>query len=402
MNKYILFVVVFLLLAIPARATVSCFSTATAIGHNTSSAINTTGATLLIAVTGSYHAVEISSGYISDSASNVWQYASVFGNSLILFVPQPITSTTHTFTFNNTPGNYPAVAVYACSGTSTVYPFAAQNGVVLSAALTTVQPGSVAPIESGDLIVTGCTASGLSASINDGFQTSILSSTAASFGAVASYLVTTTGSTINPTWTLNDSESWNCAIALFTCSAATRPFLGGPQINLFAGSGIQTPADTGSSGNGDGGPAKSAAFYWPGDIVLDSAGDVYFNDVNNNTIRVVNTQSTTQTLYGVSVCAGCVKTIAGTGASGCSGYGGAGTSATMGHTIGLAVDSSGNLYISDQNCFVILKLTPTGTLNIVAGTAQASPNNCTSTTGALGDNGPATSANLFWRMPVNS
>jgi hypothetical protein len=35
--------------------------------------------------------------------------------------------------------------------------------------------------------------------------------------------------------------------------------LGRPQIDLFAGSGIQTPADTGSSGNGDGGPASDTA-----------------------------------------------------------------------------------------------------------------------------------------------
>jgi hypothetical protein len=171
-TTYVLLLGLFLQLEIPVRETVYCIATATAVGHNTSAAINTTGTTLLIAVTGGYHAVGISSGYLSDSGCNVWQYASVFGNSLILFMPQPITSSSHTFTFNALPLTIQG-GLYR-SGTSTVYPFAAQNGVILSAASTTVQAGSVAPIESGDLIVIDRTTSreaSLSASINDGFQT---------------------------------------------------------------------------------------------------------------------------------------------------------------------------------------------------------------------------------------
>jgi hypothetical protein len=401
-----------LLLPLSAHATVACGTPATAhaVG-GTSSAINTSGASLLVAVFSRYTTASGGySGYLSDSASNVWQYASRFGGSLILFVPNPITSSTHTFTIGNVTGIsvFPSLIVYACSGVTTFYPFAAQNGVVLGSASTTAQTGQVTPIESGDLIVSGCSApgsSGLTASVNSGFSTATVVVPGASwFADTAAYLFARSTSPVNPTWTMSQSEPWNCAIALFLASGATPPVVTGPRLNInpFAGTGVSTAFNTGPSGNGDGGAARRAVFNWPGDIILDAAGNVIVNDVNNNTVREINTQSTTQTLYGIRICSGCIETIAGTGVNGCSGYGGAGTRAHVGHTIGLAMDGSGSLYIADQNCYVVLKLTTSGTLSIVAGTANGTPNGCgTGQSPAFsGDGGPATSAHIYCTQGV--
>jgi hypothetical protein len=401
-----------LLLPLSAHATVTCGTPATAhaVG-GTSSAINTSGASLLVAVFSRHATASVAySGYLSDSANNVWQYASRFGGSLILFVPNPNTSTTHTFTIANVNSNsvFPSLIVYACSGVTTFYPFAAQNGVVLGSASTTPQTGQVTPIESGDLIVSGCSASGssgLTASVNSGFSTATVVVPGASwFADTAAYLFASSTRPVNPTWTMSQSKPWNCAIALFLAASATPPVVTGPQpnINTIAGTGVSTAFNTGPSGNGDGGAARSAVFNWPGDIILDAAGNVIVNDVNNNTVREINTQPTTQTLYGIRICSGCIETIAGTGVNGCSGYGGAGTSAHVGHTIGLAMDRSGNLYIADQNCYVVLKLTTSGTLSIVAGTANGTPNGCgTGQSPAFsGDGGPATSAHIYCTQGV--
>ncbi|HEY6342707.1 MAG TPA: hypothetical protein VIY49_14530 [Bryobacteraceae bacterium] len=72
-----------------------------------------------------------------------------------------------------------------------------------------------------------------------------------------------------------------------------------------------------------------------------------------------------------------------------AGYGGPPSTASVDGAAGLAVDSSGNLYISDGRAMVF-KLTPTGTVSVVAGGGPASP--------FLGDGGPATSAELLEPM----
>jgi len=80
-----------------------------------------------------------------------------------------------------------------------------------------------------------------------------------------------------------------------------------------------------------------------------------------------------------------VSTLAGTGTAGSEGDGGPATEAQVNNPFGLALDSSGNLYIADQFNNRVRKLTPDGKLSTVAGTGKASYS---------GDNGPATEAAL--------
>src|SRR6202522_4270858 len=100
---------------------------------------------------------------------------------------------------------------------------------------------------------------------------------------------------------------------------------------------ISTVAGDGTYGySGDGGPATSAELFVPDGVAVDSAGNIYIADANNNRIRKV-TAST-----------GIISTVAGDGAAGYSGDGGAATSAELYEPTGVAVDSSGNIYFADS------------------------------------------------------
>jgi uncharacterized protein (TIGR03437 family) len=82
---------------------------------------------------------------------------------------------------------------------------------------------------------------------------------------------------------------------------------------------------------------------------------------------------------------GILTVVAGNGMAGFSGDGGSATSASLKSPVGVAVDAAGNVYIADQYNDRIRKVTAGGTITTVAG------NNLY---GYSGDGGPATSASL--------
>jgi uncharacterized protein (TIGR03437 family) len=142
---------------------------------------------------------------------------------------------------------------------------------------------------------------------------------------------------------------------------------------------IATVAGNGAQGSsGDNGPATSAELYYPCGVAVDSSGNLYIADTVNNRIRMVSSGAIIKGSNGV------ITTVAGNGTSGYSGDNGAPTSAKLYAPEGVAVDSAGNLYIADSGNNRIRKVSG-GLITTVAGNG---------TQGYSGDNGPATSAEL--------
>ncbi len=112
-------------------------------------------------------------------------------------------------------------------------------------------------------------------------------------------------------------------------------------------------------------------------VTPDGAGGVYFVSSQNRVYQVT--------------AAGALILTAGIGTYGFNGDGGPATLAQLGGPQGLAIDSTGNLYIADTGNHRIRKVTTAGVISTVAGGGVA---------GFSGDGGVATSAQLNTPMSV--
>jgi len=203
---------------------------------------------------------------------------------------------------------------------------------------------------------------------------------------------------------------------------------------LAASGNIETVAGDNALGtgySGDGGAATSAQLNYPNDIFVDSSGDIFIADTDNFVIReVVASTGDIQTNIGnntlaysgdlglavnaelaspggvaidssgdifiadsansvvreVVAATGDIQTVAGNGTAGYSGDGGAATSAELDSPQGVFLDGSGNIFIADTNNSVIREVSAsTGDIATVAGNGTA---------GYTGDGGAATGAEL--------
>ena len=118
-------------------------------------------------------------------------------------------------------------------------------------------------------------------------------------------------------------------------------------VTTLAGSGVGTFAD---------GTGTAASFYNPNGVAVDSSGNVYVADWGNNRIRKITP-------------AGVVTTFAGSGSY--SFADGTGTAASFKLPFGVAVDSSGNVYVADSDNHRIRKITPAGVVTTLAGSGNA-------------------------------
>jgi sugar lactone lactonase YvrE len=117
-------------------------------------------------------------------------------------------------------------------------------------------------------------------------------------------------------------------------------------VTTFAGSGVQGFAD---------GTSDTASFYYPHSIAVDASGNIFVADTFNHRIRKITS-------------AGIVTTFAGNGSAG--DIDGLGTAASFRFPQGIAVDPSGIIYVADTYNHKIRKISPLGVVTTLAGSGS--------------------------------
>ncbi len=126
--------------------------------------------------------------------------------------------------------------------------------------------------------------------------------------------------------------------------------------------------------SGDGMPAISAEINLPASVAIDTFGNIFIPDFNNNRIREVIDST------------GLIFTIGGNGVAGYFGDGGPATAAEINHPHHISVDNNGNLYFADENNNRVRKIVlSTGIISTIIGTGGS---------GFSGDSGLATAAQI--------
>lgn len=134
---------------------------------------------------------------------------------------------------------------------------------------------------------------------------------------------------------------------------------------------ISTIAGTGAAGYaGDGGPATSAALWWPTAVAFDASAAIYVVEYKNHVVR--------------KVAGGVITTIAGTGAPGAA-VDGPATSSPFNSPFGCAVARNGAVFVADMGNNVV-RVVARGYVTTVAGSPGSR--------GFAGDGGPATASLL--------
>lgn len=138
-------------------------------------------------------------------------------------------------------------------------------------------------------------------------------------------------------------------------SALIRKITPGGAVTTLAG---------GGSGTATNGPGTIASFSIPEGVAVDSSGNVYVADTGNSLIRKITP-------------GGAVTTLAGSGSNGASNA--TGTAASFYYPQGVAVDASGNVYVADSANALIRKITPGGVVTTLAGGGPGTATNATGT-----------------------
>jgi len=242
--------------------------------------------------------------------------------------------------------------------------YAGDNGPATSASL--YSPSHVAIDSSGNLFIADTTNHRIrKVAIGTGIITTVAGSSIGGFGgdngpATSARLYWPSGVTFDSNDNLYIADYGNHRIR-----------------KVASGTGVITSvAGNGSAGfSGDGGAAIAASLYRPSEVIVDSSGNLYFAEYYNQRIRKVVNGT------------GIITTVAGNGTQGFSGDNVAATSASLNNPWGVTIDNSGNLYIADEWNHRIRKVdSGTGIITTVAGNGSY---------GFSGDNGPATSANVY-------
>jgi sugar lactone lactonase YvrE len=130
-----------------------------------------------------------------------------------------------------------------------------------------------------------------------------------------------------------------------TGNNAIRKVTSGGVVTLFAG----TPPNAGSAD----GTGIGVTFYQPIGVAVDSSGNVYVTDSGNHTVRKITSGGTVSTIAGRAAAPGSSD--------------GTGPQALFHSPRGIAVDSGGNLFVADSENSTVRKITPAGVVTTIGG-----------------------------------
>lgn len=205
-----------------AIALVASTSNGGTVSGVTSSAINSTGATLLTAMV-AYYGTTGTTANISDSSGNTWTQLSDYTNGTnyrvrLFYCLAPTSAASHTMTFSKS-GSYPTVCFSAWSGVST---YDSESGS--SANGTSVKPGSITPTSSGALLLTSLFNGAVqSYAIDSGFTelANVAFLSGQHVGGEFAYLIQPTAAAVNPTWSWSTTTTVVVNMACFLPSASS-------------------------------------------------------------------------------------------------------------------------------------------------------------------------------------
>jgi hypothetical protein len=127
---------------------------------------------------------------------------------------------------------------------------------------------------------------------------------------------------------------------------------------ITSGGMVTTVAGTAQTTGTDDGTGPAAQFNSPSAVAVDGSGNVYIADSGNNTIREMMPGGVVTTLAGNSVLASGTDD-------------GVGTAAQFTNPTGVAVDSNENIYVADSDNSTIREITPGAMVTTIGGTPEA-------------------------------
>jgi hypothetical protein len=203
-------------------------------GPLTTDAISTVGADLIV-VHASHLTLAVTS--VSDNQGGN-TYTQLIGSSKQVgtvsssywYLQAPATSATHTFSVDEPTTAVLNIDVLAFSGSRST-PQQHENGAA-SGSAATLATGSITPGEDNCLVVAGLVHNDPSsplASVDGGFTigTKVDAVAATSFGSQLAYLIQTTATAANPTWTVSPAMFMTVGIVDFTPALGPGPAMGG-------------------------------------------------------------------------------------------------------------------------------------------------------------------------------
>ena len=203
--------------------------------------------------------------------------------------------------------------------------------------------------------------------VNDGIVTTLIGGTGVAFAdgnGTTARVYHPAGLAVDSSGNLYVADTYNHRIRKITPAS---------DVTTVAGSGTATFAD---------GTGAAASFCFPEGVAVDSSGNLYVADAYNHLIRKITP-------------AGVVTTLAGSSSSGYAD--GTGVAASFNQPHGVATDSFGNIYIGDYYNHRIRQVSPAGVVTTLAGNVTGIGN------GAFADGtGAAASFNSPFGVAVDS